>query len=229
MVSLAEELLLLALDDEKGTIGGSVQEALKYGLAAAGVIDLMLAGRLVVGDKKRVSVAEASTTGDEILDEMLANVQGSKKEKSVGDWVKDFGNGRVKRLRERLESRLVERGVLRLEEGRYLRVFTWHHYPTVDGAPEAQTREKLRAVLLGDENPDARTATLISLVKACRLLDRLFPKEERKRAAQRAKQIADGEIAGDAVSKAVEEAAAAAAATTMAAISAATIVSASST
>jgi len=221
MLSLAEELLLLSLDDEKGTIPGSVQQALGYGLAAAGVVDVLLAGKLVMGDKKKVSVAGDAPTGDEVLDEMLAHIQQSKRTKSIGDWVKNFGNGGIKRLQERLERRLVEKGILRVEEGKYLRLIPWRHYPTVDGVPEAETREKIRTVLLGGAEPDARTAILISLTRASKLLDQLFPKDDRKRADQRAKEIAKGELAGEAVSKAADEAVAATVAATMVAISAA--------
>jgi len=205
MLSLAEELLLLALDDEKGTIPGSAQQALAYGLPAAGLVDLLLAGRLVMGEKKRVTVAEATPTGDDILDEMLAQIERSKRAKGIGDWVKGFGNGGIKKLRERLENRLVESGVLRVEEGRFLRLFHWHHYPTVDGAPEAKAREKLRRVLLEGNDPDARTAILISLARTCDLLHPLFQKEEKKRADERAKEIGKGEFMGEAVAKALQE------------------------
>lgn len=227
MLSLADELLLLSLDDEKGTIPDSVQQALGYGLTAAGIVDLLLADRLAVEDQKKLSVVDATPTGDELLDEMLVRIQQSKRTKKVGDWVQDFGNGGIKKMQERLERRLVEKGILREEEGKFLKLFPWHHYPAVDGAPEAETRERLREVLLEGEQPDARTAVLISLARACKLLDQLFPKAERKRADQRAKEIAKGDVAGDAVSEAVEEASAAAVAA-MVAVSAATAVSTTS-
>lgn len=204
MLSLADELLLLALDDDKGTIPSSVGLPLRYGLPAAALSELLLAGRLSMGDKQRVSVNDPTPTGDEILDEMVARIR-EKKVRSLKDWVSSFGNGGIKKLRERLEARLVNKGILRLEEGSFLRVFPWHHYPTMDGRPESETRESLRMVLIGGEDPDPRATLLVSLVTACKLLDKLFPKEERKRADQRAKAIARGEFAGQAVSRAVAE------------------------
>lgn len=206
MLSLAEELLLLALEDEKGTVPGDVQTPLKYGLAAAGLVDLLLAGKLAVGAKNKVSVLDAASTGDEMRDEMLALLGRSKRDKSVIDWVRQIGNGGMKRVQERLEERLDARGILRLEEGRFLRLIPWHHYPTVDGSPEAETRERLRGALLAGEQPGDRDSALISLARACKLLDRLFPKEERKRVEARAKEIGQGNLAGQAVSRAVEEA-----------------------
>lgn len=225
MLSLAEELLLLSLDDDKGTIAGSVEQALGYGLAAAGIVDLLLADRLAVDGKKKLSVVDAAPTGDELLDEMLVHIQQSKRTKSIGDWVRDFGNGGIKKIQERLERRLVNKGILRDEEGKYLKLIPWHHYPTVDGAPEAETRERLREILLEGREPDARTAILISLVRASTLLNQLFPKAERKRADQRANEIAKGEVAGEAVSQAVEEAVA----VTVAAMVAASAAGAAST
>lgn len=224
MLSIAEELLLLALEDDRGTIPSSAKEPLTYGLPAAGLSELLLAGRLTVGEKKKVAVVDGSLTGDEIHDEMLSRIQKARKPKTLGDWVKDFGSG-IKRQRERLASRLAERGILRVEEGSHLGIFPWRRYPTVGGAAEAGTREKLRRVLLEGEDPDGRTAILIGLVKACKLLDKLYPKEQRKRVEARAKEIAAGQFADQAISKAVAEAAAATAA--MIAITSASVSSSS--
>lgn len=209
MLSLMEELLLLALDDEKGTISSSVQTPLNYGLPGAGLSELVLDGKLHLDEKQRVVVVNASPTGQELLDEMLAKIQEAHKPKSMKDWVMTFGNGGIKKLQTRLEERLVANGTLRLEEGRFLQVFPWHHYPTVDGAPEAETIATIRSVLLDEEEPTPRAAVLVSLVVATRMLDKLFGKDERKRAEKRAKEIAKGTYAGQAVNKAVEEVSAA--------------------
>ena len=227
MLSLMEELLLLALEDDKGTVPSSVQTALPYGLAAAGLSDLLLAGRLTTAEKQKVSVVDGTATGDDLLDEMLAKISQSRKQKSLKDWVSSFGGGGIKKSQQRLEDRLIAKGILRLEEGRFLSIFPWHHYPTIDGGPEAEARESLHGVLLGGAIPEPRTAILVSLVAACNLVDKLVTKEERKLAKQRAKEIGKGEYAGQAVSKAVEEVAAATAAM-IAAVAAASVTSSSS-
>ncbi len=43
-LTLAEELLLLALDDAKGTVPMSASQTLGYGLAGATIMDLSLMG-----------------------------------------------------------------------------------------------------------------------------------------------------------------------------------------
>jgi golgi phosphoprotein 3 len=52
MRTIAEELLLLALDDEKGTTQWSGTGALPFGLAGALLAELVLRGKMTLGDKQ---------------------------------------------------------------------------------------------------------------------------------------------------------------------------------
>ena len=56
MLNLMEELLLLALDDEKGKIISSSSCALPYGLRGALLLELFLAEKIDVVDKKIVVI-----------------------------------------------------------------------------------------------------------------------------------------------------------------------------
>ena len=71
-VVLAEELLLLAYDDESGKATGS-QIGLDLGMAAAVLVELALAGRVAYVDGT-ILVRDATPTGNEILDGVLARV-----------------------------------------------------------------------------------------------------------------------------------------------------------
>src|SRR5690348_2558616 len=66
---LATDLLLLALDDERGTVLPEAGIGLDYGLAGAVVTELALLGRLQV-DGERVS-ATGTATDDPLLDDAL--------------------------------------------------------------------------------------------------------------------------------------------------------------
>ena len=73
MLSVSESLLLLALHDEKGTVGWSTGSGLEFGLAGGLLLDLALQGRVAV-DGERVSAVALAPSGDELLDEALARV-----------------------------------------------------------------------------------------------------------------------------------------------------------
>ena len=76
---LYEDVMLLALRDEKGTIAaGSMYQ---YALAGAFVAELMMTERIAMesGRRKLVDVVDASSTGDELLDECLEKMAGAKR------------------------------------------------------------------------------------------------------------------------------------------------------
>lgn len=211
MTTLAEDLLLIALDDAKGTTPWRESVLLRYTVAAAMLADLALAGRMEL-QKKRIAVVDASPTGDDVLDDLLARIQSSKKPHDAAYWVRSLTRT-SKRVREQLENRLVTRGVLRREKRRLLWVIESDRFPTLDAAPEGRLREQLRSVLVEGAEPDARTAVLIVLLQRSKLLDRLVTKEESKAARARAKAVASMTPLGSDVGRAVKAAVDAAAGT----------------
>lgn len=222
MRTLAEDLLLLALDDDKGTVSWQRSTAVPYGLGGALLTDLAALGRVDTVDKKIV-VTDPSPTGDELLDEALQTIQASKKPRDAKHWVGKLG-GR-KGLKEQLARRLVERGILREEEHKFLWVFDSPRFPTSDPGPEASLRGQIRDVVIAGVEPDTRMLLLLSLINATDLTDAIFEKDERKQAKRRIKELVEGEQFGKAVGSAVSDATTAA---IVAATTAATVAAASS-
>lgn len=206
MTILAEDLLLLALDDESGrpTVDGST---LPLALGGAVLLELALAGRVdVVRDtglftRERVVVRDPAPLGDAVLDEALATV--AEKERGPKDLVSRLGKG----LRPRLQQRLAERGVLRQEKGRLLGVFPHERWPAEDSRDENEVRRRLHDVLVVGTTPDERTAALVALLSAVdrahKVLDGLDGRTRREVKA-RAKEVAEGAWAASAVRAAVQ-------------------------
>src|SRR2546430_8773467 len=111
---LAEDLLLLLTDDRTGNLlvtAGEVDAA----LAGALLMELSLAGRVDVDERKRLVVRDGSPTGDELLDRALGAVsekQGKKPSAVLGPLGKN--------LRERLYARLTGCGILRAQHDKVL-------------------------------------------------------------------------------------------------------------
>jgi hypothetical protein len=203
MQTLAEDLLLLALDDDQGAVSWQRSTALPFGLGGALLTDLALQGRIDSADKKIV-VGDPSPTGDELLDAALETIRASTKRRDAEHWVKKLG-GR-KGLRHELARRLVARGILREQERTFLWVFHDPRFPTSDPGPESAVRGRVRDLALAGAEPDPRTLLLLSLANACSLADGLFSREERTRAKRRIKDLVEGEQFGTAVAKAVASA-----------------------
>jgi Golgi phosphoprotein 3 len=201
-LNLAEELLLLALNDEKGTILMAGATGLPYGLAGALLVELIDAGLARVEGKMLVA-APAGSARDEILDGILTEVRSAKRTRDIKHWVAKVGRSGGK-IKAKIADRLVAKGILRKEEGRLLLIFPTTRYPQVNPMPEYGVRERIRAVLRGMTLPDERTAALISIVHACDLIGFLFDKEERREAKKKAKEIGASQPVGSAVARTVE-------------------------
>ncbi len=220
-LSLGEQLLLLALDDEKGTVASLASMPLGYGLAGAAILYLTLMDRLAMDGKSLVAV-NAASTNDDILDEALAEITSAVRARDPRYWVGKLATD-IKHHRERLAERLVQRGILHHEEHRILGIIPSQRYPTDNPQPAGDVRNHIRAVVLDGATADTRTVLLISLAKACSLLDSLFSREERKGARQRVEQMTREEAVGKAVTETVASVTAAViAATTAATVGAST-------
>lgn len=161
-VALAEELLLLAYDDESGKATGS-RIGLDLGMVAAVLVDLALAGRIVSSDGLLL-VADDTPTGDPIADDILARMAADTPH-TAASWVQRLRHG----LRARILADLVARGVVRDIDETALGFIHVHRYPLTDPSVETECRVRLGAALTGDEPPDERTAALATLVAAVRM------------------------------------------------------------
>jgi hypothetical protein len=176
-VSLAEELLLLAYDDETGKASGS-RIGLDLGMAAAVLVELALAGRIAM-DGPTIVARDATPIGEPIADAVLAKLVGEPPQPAAA-W--------VQRLRHRLRDRVLEdlcaRGVMRDVDETAMEFIHVHRYPTVDASVERDVRARLLAAL-GGEQPDERTAALATILAAVRMEPQLRITGEEVRATHR--------------------------------------------
>ena len=224
-LTLPEELLLLALDDTRGSVLAEARIGLPFGLAGAGLMEMTLAGELRIEDETLFvddGGAPVEGTPFESIRALLRETPGKK----IRYWVQRLPR-KLRDLRQQWLDALVARGTLEHRESRVLFIFPVQRYPERDGQPERDIRARIDAVLLHGNTPDPRTAMLIQLAGACRLLRAMYPRDQQKRIQAREKELRNLPIAEgvDAATRAAISAAATAAA--MAAITAATAASSS--
>jgi hypothetical protein len=216
---LAEELLLLALDDETGK---NQLSSIDLGLAGAVLIELALLERVRVAERGesvkagRLVVTPGPAPENPVLARGLAVVseREGRKPESV---LQALGKG----LRERLSDALVDAGVLRRESRRVLGLVPVQRLPAQDGSHEATLRERIWVALNGAQ-PDPRTAAMIALLSALNAVTTVFDAPNRRAVRKRAKEIAEGQWAASAVRKAIDAINAATMVATAAATTAAT-------
>jgi plasmid stability protein len=185
-VALTEELLLLGYDDESGKATGSTI-GLDLGMAAAVMVELALAGRIILADGV-FTVTDPTPTGEPIADGVLERMAADTPH-SPESWVQRLRHG----LRDRVLEDLVSRGVLRRVDETAMGYIQIRRYPTIDRTVEADVRARLAGALTGENVPDERTAALATLVAAARMEPALrLPPEEVDAAHRRLEEIAGG-------------------------------------
>jgi len=199
---LHQEVLLLALRDEKGTIAASMYT---YALGGAILAELMLRDRITTvteGKKTFVTVANARPVGETVLDECLEKVASMKKRTQLQTLVSKFAG--MRDLKHKVAAGLVDKGALRASEDTVLLLFSRRVYPQLDGRFERAVVERLREAIFTDaRSVDPRTVVLIALTDQSGILRANFPRKELKARKARIKSIVAGDLVGKATGQAI--------------------------
>jgi hypothetical protein len=203
-LTFTEEIVLLALDDKTGAQLPLPVTALGYGLAGAVLADLAVAGKIDT-DAKQLTVLSRSPTGDPLLDPWLELIAADKTVHPVAYWLQVLFD-RAREIEQPALDRLVERGILKRQDKQILWVIGLRRYPTVNGHERTEVRTRLGQLILGEDLPDPRDAILISLLRGCRLTDRIFSGPEFAARDQRLATLAKMDLVGREVASATTEA-----------------------
>lgn len=171
---IAEDLLLLVLDDESGSL---LTDPINVdaGVSGALLLELALRERVRVHEQKGllgthvVRVSDPAPTGDELLDSALALV--AEKDRTAVGIVEHLAPG----LRRELLDRLERRGVLEHADGRVLGLFPRHRWPAHDARHETELRASVRESLVDGAAPTERVGALIALLHAVGAEHRVLP------------------------------------------------------
>ena len=197
----AEEITLLMLNDEDGEFVRVPGWSMQCAFAGAVLMELALENRIDT-DLKRLVLIDPTPLGDDLLDPTLAQIAQANETHDARHWV-DRVAEQAEEIRESALARLVERGILRREEDRFLWVFQSRRYPVIDGEAEREVKLRIMEVLFGNDIPDPRDIVLICLADACGILRELLTARELERTDMRIEQVRKLDLIGQAVSKAV--------------------------
>ena len=198
---LYEEIMLLALRDEEGTVATGYSE---HVVAGAVLAELLLDGRITVQDTRKqwVQVQNRKPTGDPITDECLDKMITGKRRASLQTWISRLAG--IKQLRHKVARQLCDRKILRADEDKILLLFTRRIYPEIDPVPEKRIVDRLRnAIFTQSGDIDPRTVVLISLAHGAGMLNQTFGRKEIKGRKKRIEKIVNGELTGKATQQVI--------------------------
>ena len=201
---LHEEIMLLALSDEEG----SIESGVWYQQAVGGAViaELLLAERIRIktdGKKQMIAVTQRKSVGNELVDDWLKQMAQAEKPKKLSDWLSKIANS--KDLKARVARKLVKQGILEEEQDKVFFFFNRTRYPEANAGPERAIRDRLKAAVFSSSREvDARTVALLSLAKSTDILVKLFDKKALKAEQKRIESLVEGEHTGKATAEIVQ-------------------------
>ena len=204
MLTFAEEILLLLLDDESGEFVPAPAWLRRCALAGAVLMDLALQNRIDT-DLRKLVVIDPTPTGDDLLDPILAKLVEQSEVHDARFWVDLVADEQSGWIQEQALARLVNHRILESEGGRLLWVFRSRRYPTIDGKAQQEVKLRIMQVLFSDDNPSPRDIVIICLADACGIFGQIMPENEIERARERIHVVRRMDLIGQAVSQAVRE------------------------
>ena len=145
-LNLAEKLLLLSYVEDKGRISYRASGTIQYIFTAVSLLELCMSKKLRIEGRK-VILLDMSSTGDEILDEMLSKINEKYDPKSPTYWITALSHGLMKKL----QNRLIDKGIFWEDYVSMLFIFTRLSYKLADSRGLRQLHDRVREVLLSDK------------------------------------------------------------------------------
>ncbi|SNS63976.1 GOLPH3/VPS74 family protein [Rhodococcoides kyotonense] len=205
MTLIAEDLFLLLVDDETGK---PVVDSTKFPrvLAGAVVLELAMSGSVRITAKgEPVKTGRLVVVGPPPPDPLLTRAHALIHN--------DDGRFKPQRVIEKLHrnlnkeigERLAHQGFVRRHEDKILGLFPTTAWPALDTAHSNSLRQWIGSAVVDGTTPTPQISALISLVSAIDAVHKVLPGVDKKSAKKRAKEIAEGEWASEAVRKAVQD------------------------
>ena len=205
-LSLADELILVLLDEKGGYFHQVPGWRLNCAVVGAVLAELSLQSRLD-SDLTSLYVVDRTETGDPVMDPILKEIADEPDQYDARYW--------IERLAPRAESivdltleRLVEREILQHHEGEF-----WTLAPPVmhgqryrmfeEGAADQFIKARIGNVIFTDEIPDPRDVVIVCLVNTCDVFRLIFELDEA--AEERIKLICRLDLIGRSIAAAVSE------------------------
>lgn len=173
-LSIAEGLMLIALDDDEGRLLSAAEHSIDKGLIASCILELSLSKKIGFQGGK-IIVNDNTGTGNKILDNVLKGIgQGGD---TVVSTIDRLAPG-FDHVQDEVIELLVQRGILSVESTKLLFIPISERMDNANYAFEQEIRDILKAVVLKGQKPSPAVVILMSMIAYCKILEEVFPDED---------------------------------------------------
>ena len=189
MLSFAEEIYLLALDDVTGKIVITSKEVVLNSVLIGAVLsELSFLGR-IDNDAENLYILNTDATDSPVLNEVLDVLRKSGKTEVSLSRCLQVLLPESKNVEQLVLKELIGKGILKQVNEKLFWFFPSRRYPIIDNVEVTDVERRLRNLVLSDEIPAPRDAVLVSLVNACGLFSEILSSRELRRCEGRIEEI----------------------------------------
>jgi hypothetical protein len=201
MLTMLEEVVLLAVDEKSGGLLSTRVFGTAYALVGAVFFDLALA-RKIDTDTEVVHIIDQTPTGNATLDMVLTQMAKQPNLTTVRDWIEEMFQRRDD-LEGHALNALIQQGVLRLEKSKRLWIIDVERFPMVNREPQRYVKLRLAEAILTDIIPDTRDIMLVSLAEPCGLLAHVLSEAQLRSRQERIRMLCNLETISRKVADAI--------------------------
>ncbi len=202
MVTLVEELVLLAIEDDGAVAYTAGAPGFGMAVIGAALVELNQVGR-IDADAKALHVLSKTPTGLPALDRVLTELA-AQQELPIDQAVRSLFIHAPEIVRLALAA-LAARGILHAEEKRFLWVLKSRRYPITDGREQKEAKLRILHSLLSDDLPSPHDSALIGLAAAGGLLEAFLSTAEIARLEHRLEDIGGLDLIARGVEAAIQD------------------------
>ena len=201
MLTMLEEVVLLAVDEKTGGLRSTREFGTSYALVGAVLFDLSLAGKIDT-DTEIVEMVDGKPTGNATLDRVLVEMGRRRDLNTVQDWIEHIYLRKADLEGEALAS-LAQQGILRHEKAKRMWFVDVERFPVVNDKPQQHVKVRLAEAIRTDGIPDTRDIMLISIAEKCGLLPFVVDDTELARRHERIQTLCNLETISRKVARAI--------------------------
>ncbi len=203
MLSLHQEMLLLAVNDDGDIEFTAGTSTFRLAFVGACLIELALKDKIEV-DPEEVRVISRDTEDDGTLNLVMERLCEHNTPQRLRFWLSHLQEDFQEITRLTLKS-LCDQGILKSEESRFLWVLSSRKYPVVDGTEKKEAKLRIMETLLGDSIPSPEDSVLIGLARVGGLLEAFLSTTEIARLEGRLEQVSNLDLTAGLVELAIQE------------------------
>jgi hypothetical protein len=186
---ICESLLLLYLEKWKDRKSIALGSAAIACLAGAGIMDLILRGKIILEGKK-LKLIDTDPTGVEFLDKILTIIKESNKIRKLKRWIIEFSSKGCFELDNLIFVSLENQGILQFEMRVSAKIFYKWIYDFTRPEVAQSLLERIQNAFIDDNlEPDIAVLCLFPLIQINRLFGFCFSKEYRNIVKHRNEQL----------------------------------------